>query len=47
MKNDQQESNTHIINEFDRHNQLLIVTDTQAPLQTPRPGRGHVTIPKL
>jgi len=34
---DQQESNTHIVNEFDRHNHTFIVIETQAPLQTPRP----------
>ena len=37
MNNGQQESNTHIVNEFDRHNHTFIITETQSPLQTPRP----------
>ena len=28
MNNDQQESNTHIVNEFDRHNHTFIITET-------------------
>ncbi|KAL5154277.1 hypothetical protein HKD37_19G053666 [Glycine soja] len=36
----QQESNTHIVNEFDRHNHTFIITETQSPLETPKsPGR--------
>ena len=37
MNSDQQESNTHIVNEFDKHNHTYIVTKTQAPPKTPRP----------
>ena len=37
MNRGQQESNTHIVNEFDKHNHTFIVTETQSPLQTPRP----------
>ena len=35
MNNSQQESNTHIVNEFDRYNHTFIVTETQSSLQTP------------
>ena len=45
INNAQEESNTHIINEFDRHNQMFVVNETQAPLQTPRPiGRFRVML---
>jgi len=37
LNSGQQESNTHIVNEFDRHNHTFIITKTQSPLQTPRP----------
>jgi len=37
MNSTQQESNTHIVNEFDRHNHTFIITETQSPLKTPRP----------
>jgi len=37
MNNGQQESNTHIVNEFNRHNHTFIITETQSPLQTLRP----------
>ncbi|KAL5180887.1 hypothetical protein HKD37_01G001937 [Glycine soja] len=37
MNSGQQESNTHIVNEFDRHNHTFIITETQSPLETPRP----------
>ncbi|KAL5146141.1 hypothetical protein HKD37_06G016022 [Glycine soja] len=41
----QQESNTHIVNEFDRHNHTFIITETQSPLETPRPpGRFRVML---
>jgi len=39
MKSSQQESNTHIVNEFDRHTHTFIITETQSPLETPRPPR--------
>jgi len=50
MNSGQQESNTHIVNEFDRHNHTFIITETQSPLETPRPPgrfRVNVTIPKV
>ena len=34
MNNGQQESNTHIVNEFDRHNQTFVIIETQSLLQT-------------
>ncbi|KAH1249812.1 hypothetical protein HKD37_05G012916 [Glycine soja] len=37
MNSGQQESNTHIVNEFDRHNHTFIITETQSPFQTLRP----------
>ena len=37
MNSGQQESNTHIVNEFDRHNHTFIITETQSPLETSRP----------
>ncbi|KAH1226239.1 hypothetical protein GmHk_11G032949 [Glycine max] len=37
MNSGQQESNSHIINEFDRHNHTFIITETQSPLESPRP----------
>ena len=37
INNDQQESNTHIVNEFDKYNHTFIVIETQSPLQAPRP----------
>ena len=41
----QQEYNTHIVNEFDRHNHTFIITETQSPLETPRPpGRFRVML---
>ena len=36
MNNGQQESNTHIVHELDRHNHTFIIIETQSPLQTPR-----------
>ena len=46
MNSGQQESNTHIVNEFDRHNHTFIVPKTQSPLQAPRPpGRFRVMLP--
>ena len=52
MNNGQQESNTHIVNKFNKHNHTFIVRETHAPLLTPRPQGGFrvmldVTIPKL
>ncbi|KAH1247017.1 hypothetical protein GmHk_06G017001 [Glycine max] len=45
MNSGQQESNTHIVNEFDKHNHTFIITETQCPLQTPRPpGRFRVML---
>ena len=45
MNNGQQESNTHIENEFDTHNHTFIITETQSPLQIPRPpGRFRVML---
>ncbi|KAH1259563.1 hypothetical protein GmHk_03G008993 [Glycine max] len=45
INSDQQESNTHIVNEFDRHNQTFIIMETQSPLETPRPpGRFRVML---
>ncbi|KAL5150196.1 hypothetical protein HKD37_13G036878 [Glycine soja] len=45
MNNGQQKSNTHIVNEFDRHNHTFIITETQSPLETPRPpGRFRVML---
>ena len=45
MNSSQQESNTHIVNEFDRHNHTFIITETQSPLQTLRPrGRFRVML---
>lgn len=38
-------SNTHIINTFDGHNHTFLVTETQTPLDTPRPtGRFRVML---
>jgi len=34
MNSGQQESNTHIVNEFDRHNQTFVIIETQSLLQT-------------
>ncbi|KAH1257926.1 hypothetical protein GmHk_03G007787 [Glycine max] len=34
MNSSQQESNTHIVNEFDKHNLTFIITETQSPLET-------------
>jgi len=39
MNSSQQESNTHIVNEFDRHNHTFIIIEIQSPLETPRPPR--------
>jgi len=45
MNNSQQESNTHIVNEFARHNHTFIITEIQSPLQTlTPPGRFRVTL---
>ncbi|KAH1210201.1 hypothetical protein GmHk_15G044568 [Glycine max] len=45
MNSGQQESNTHIVNEFDRHNHTFIIIETQSPFQTPRPpGRFRVML---
>ncbi|XP_028201792.1 uncharacterized protein LOC114385968 [Glycine soja] len=45
MNSSQQQSNTHIVNEFDRHNHTFIITKTQSPLETPRPpGRFRVML---
>jgi len=37
MNNSQQQSNTHVVNEFDIHNHTFIITETQSPLETPKP----------
>ena len=34
MNSSQQESNTQIVNEFDKHNLTFIITETQSPLET-------------
>ncbi|XP_028248379.1 uncharacterized protein LOC114425638 [Glycine soja] len=45
MNSGQQEFNTHIVNEFDKHNHTFIITETQSPLETPRPpGRFRVML---
>ena len=45
MNSTQQESNTHIVNEFDRHNHTFIIIETQFSIQTPRPhGRFRVML---
>ena len=45
MNNGQQESNTHIVNEINRHNHAFIKTETQVSLQTSRPhGRFRVML---
>ncbi|KAL5128520.1 hypothetical protein HKD37_14G040752 [Glycine soja] len=45
MNSDQQESNTHIIIEFDIHNHTFIIIETQSQFQTPRlPGRFRVML---
>ncbi|KAH1250187.1 hypothetical protein GmHk_05G013403 [Glycine max] len=45
MNNGQQESNTHILNEFDRPNHTFIIIETQSPLETPiSPGRFRVML---
>ncbi|KAH1255150.1 hypothetical protein GmHk_04G011410 [Glycine max] len=45
MNNSQQESNTHIVNEFNRHNHTFIITKTQPSRQTHRlPGRFRLML---
>jgi len=45
MNSGQQETNTHIVNKFNRHNHTFIVIETQTLLERPRPpGRFRVML---
>ena len=45
MNSSKQESNMHIVNEFNRHNETFIVAKSQSPLQAPKPpGRFRVML---